>query len=148
MARYKVWLVLGAMLGCLAVVLGAFGAHGLEGALESQRSTGDGLSEADIARQLANWETAARYQMYHALALFGVGLLAARRCSVSIHVAGASMTLGTLIFSGCLYALVLTGQRWLGAVVPIGGVLMIVGWVCLGIAAVRHQDPAGPTACG
>jgi uncharacterized membrane protein YgdD (TMEM256/DUF423 family) len=58
-----------------------------------------------------------------------------------LHSAGLSMTLGTLIFSGCLYALVLTGERRLGAVVPIGGALLIVGWILLAIAALRSKNP-------
>jgi uncharacterized membrane protein YgdD (TMEM256/DUF423 family) len=137
--RYKLWLLLGALLGCLAVVLGAFGAHGLQGALEARQSAGE-ISEVEMTRRLANWETAARYQMYHALALLAVGLLAARRCGVAINVAAAAFTLGVLIFSGCLYALVLTGQKWLGAVVPIGGAFMILGWVWL-VVAVWREPP-------
>jgi uncharacterized membrane protein YgdD (TMEM256/DUF423 family) len=131
---HRLWLVLGAVLGGLAVICGAFGAHGLEAALEES-----GLSDAD-RRQLENWETASRYQIYHALALLAVGLLAARRGGPTIHAAGAAMTLGTVIFSGCLYALVLTGQRWLGAVVPIGGTLLVVGWICLAAAILRRSD--------
>src|SRR4051794_880434 len=117
-ASSKTWLLIGTVFGGLAVMLGAFGAHALK----------------DIEpRQLANWETAARYQIYHGLALMVVGLLVAGRDSRLIHVGGACMVAGTIIFSGCLYLLVLTGQRWLGAVVPIGGTLMIVGWVCVAI---------------
>jgi uncharacterized membrane protein YgdD (TMEM256/DUF423 family) len=129
-ARYKIWLFCGAALGCLAVILGAFAAHGLKSYL--------GVTGDEWTAKQSNWETAARYEMYHALALLAVGLLAARRDSWAIHLAGAGMTLGTLIFSGCLYALVLTGQKALGAVVPIGGALMILGWVCLAIAVARE----------
>jgi uncharacterized membrane protein YgdD (TMEM256/DUF423 family) len=130
--RYKLWLALGALSGCLAVVLGAFGAHGLESAL---------ADDSQLADKLANWETAARYQMYHALALLAVGFLAARRCGLAINLAGLAFTLGTLIFSGCLYALVLSGQRWLGAVVPIGGMLMIAGWLALLVAVLGDRQP-------
>jgi uncharacterized membrane protein YgdD (TMEM256/DUF423 family) len=119
------WLFIAALLGGLAVACGAFGAHGLK----ARFAVDDPM--------LANWETAARYQMYHALALLAVGLLAARSPSRLLNLTGLSMTLGTLIFSGCLYALVLTGERRLGAVVPLGGVLLIVGWVFLAIAAFR-----------
>ena len=124
--RYKLWLVTGAVFGALSVACGAFGAHGLKQSLNRE--------------QLEIWETAARYQMYQGLGLLAVGLLAMRHCRAPIHCAGATMAVGSLIFSGCLYALVLTGQRWLGAVVPIGGVLMIVGWICLAIAAFRHGE--------
>ena len=143
-SRYKIWLVTGASLGCLAVAFGAFGAHGLESAFKNQ-ATNQELGEQQIAAKLANWETAARYQMYHALALLGVGILTARRCTLAVNIAGVAFTLGVLIFSGCLYALVLSGQRWLGAIVPIGGTLLIVGWVCLLVAAFQDTNvPAGP----
>jgi uncharacterized membrane protein YgdD (TMEM256/DUF423 family) len=134
--RYKFWLVIGSLLGLLAVVFGAFGAHALELRLEKGHS-----SASDVHDLLATWDVAARYQMYHALALLAVGLLAVRRCGLAIHLAGSAMTLGTLIFSGCLYALVLTGEKWLGKIVPIGGLMMIVGWICLLIAAMLHSEP-------
>src|SRR5262245_2894517 len=141
LSRYKLWLLTGAIFGCLSVVLGAFGAHGLESRLKANTS----LTEAERSHLLEVWDTAAQYQIYHALALLGVGLIAARRCGIAIHLAGAAMTLGTLIFSGCLYGLVLTGEKWLGGIVPIGGGLMIVGWACLIIAVLK--DAASP-ACG
>jgi uncharacterized membrane protein YgdD (TMEM256/DUF423 family) len=118
----KTWLFVGALLGAAAVAAGAFGAHYLKNVLKAD------------AQELANWETAARYQMYHALALLVVGLVASRQPAALLHWAGGAMTLGTVIFSGCLYALVLTGQRRLGAVVPIGGTLLIIGWLCLAAA--------------
>lgn len=124
------WVVIGAVLGGLGVAMGAFGAHGLEVHLAK--------SGNDSARLLGIWDTASEYQMMHALALLAVGLLAARGGGRSVWLAGMAMTLGTLVFSGCLYALVLSGQKWLGAVVPIGGVLMIVGWVFLAVGAVRE----------
>ena len=120
------WLFVAAFLGGLAVACGAFGTHGLKDRLP--------------AAELANWETAARYQMYHALALLAIGLLASRSPSRLLNLAGLSMMLGTLIFSGCLYALVLTGERRLGAVVPIGGVLLIVGWALLAVAVFRSAS--------
>ena len=126
------WLLTGAVLGALAVACGAFGAHVLKGQFAA-----DGLLSQADEQQLQTWETAARYQMYHSLALLTVGLLAARRPATALHLAGSAMTAGTLIFSGCLYALVLTGQRWLGAVVPIGGVLLMVGWICLAVAVAK-----------
>lgn len=138
MPRYKLWLLLGALLGGLSVALGAFGAHGLR-----DEYLADGFTDDEL-RRLENWETAARYQMYHALALLAVGFVAARRCGLAVNLAGAAMTLGTFIFSGCLFALVLTGQKWLGAVVPIGGVLMIVGWAALLVAV--WQDRFGGAA--
>jgi len=128
--RSNPWLVIAAILGGLAVALGAFGAHGLEARLAGP----DRVLSAAAERQMANWETAARYQMYHALALFAVGGLATIQPRTAVHCAGACLTAGTLIFSGCLYALVLSEQRFLGAVVPLGGVLLLIGWVTLAYA--------------
>jgi uncharacterized membrane protein YgdD (TMEM256/DUF423 family) len=147
--RYKTWLVVGALFGAFAVVCGAFGAHGLRSALERGQVSATSQvanQEQIIERRLENWETAARYQMYHALALLAVGWLASHRCTLAIHLAGTAMTFGTLIFSGCLYVVVLTGETWLGRIVPIGGGLMIVGWICLAYAALTYDKvgPAGP----
>jgi uncharacterized membrane protein YgdD (TMEM256/DUF423 family) len=136
------WLLIGAILAGLAVAAGAFGAHGLKAHFSADGS----LSPSD-EQQLANWETAARYQMYHGLALLAVGLLAAHRQSRVLDAAGFAFTAGVLIFSGCLYALVLTGHRWLGAIVPIGGALFLLGWlllawtVCLRGACGSRSEP-------
>ena len=85
------------------------------------------------------FETAARFQMYHALALLATGLLAMRRRTRWVVAAGALFALGTLLFSGSLYALALTGAGMLGAVAPVGGVCLMAGWGMLGIAAVRRE---------
>lgn len=145
--RYKLWLVLGAVAGCLAVVLGAFGAHGLQMHLKKSVAADSSLSESEraakVTRQLDNWETAARYQMYHALALLAVGLLAARRCGRAINLAGIAFTLGMLAFSGWLYATVLIGRPLLVLIVPSGGALLIVGWACLIVAVLKDPVAAG-----
>ena len=124
----KTWLVLGASLGVLGVAAGTFGAHALP---EYLRAAG---ADSDLARRQVWWETGVRYQMYHALALIGVAWVADRRKSILPSLAGGSMFVGTLIFSSCLYALALTGQTFIGAIVPIGGVLFIVGWILLALA--------------
>lgn len=126
----KTWLVLGAWLGGLAVALGAFGAHGLPWYFE-QLDRADAL----LTKALANWEIAARYHMYHALAMVAVGVLADRKRHWLLDAAGICFFFGILIFSGCLYALALTDVKRLGAIVPIGGVLYIVGWLLLALAA-------------
>ena len=107
--------VLGALFAGAAVGAGAFGAHGLRG-----RLTPDLL---DI------FETAVRYQMYHALALLAVALGALRWPGGLLPLAGWLFVAGMVIFSGSLYVLSLSGIRWLGAITPIGGVLLIVGWL-------------------
>jgi len=111
--------------GFLAVAFGAFGAHGLR-----ERLTPD---------LLAIFEVGVRYQMYHALALFGVALALERWPAPALHVAGWSFIAGTLVFSGSLYILTLTGQRWLGAITPIGGVAFLIGWGALAWAAWSTQ---------
>ena len=115
------WATVGAVLGGLAVALGAFGAHGLR----------DRLSPAD----LATFDTGARYQMYHALALLAVAWLADRAPSRAVQTAGWAFLCGTLVFSGSLYLLTLGGLRWMGAVAPLGGVTFLVGWAALALAA-------------
>lgn len=149
----KTWLVLGACLAALAVTLGAFGAHGLPW---YYRTLDVAASEA--ARRSENWEIAARYHMYHALAIIAVGVLADRRRMWLLDAAGLSFFCGILIFSGCLYALALTGTKILGAIVPIGGVSFLVGWMLLALAGKRFhntdtsphsdrgQQPSGPAA--
>lgn len=124
----KTWLVLGASLGLLGVAAGTFGAHALP---EYLRAAG---ADSDLSRRQVWWETGVRYQMYHALALIGVAWVADRRKSLLPSLAGISMFVGTLIFSGCLYAFALTGQTFIGAIVPIGGVLFIAGWILLALA--------------
>ncbi len=137
----KTWLVLGACLGALAVGLGAFGAHGLPKYYDLLDLTaGDALRH----RGLANWEIAARYHIYHALALVLVGVLADRQRLWLLDAAGVAFFFGILIFSGCLYALSLTSTKILGAIVPMGGVLFIVGWVLLALAGNQFAAPESP----
>ena len=120
----RLFLTIGALLGGVAVAAGAFGAHGLKAFLEAQG-------------QAANWETAARYALFHSLATVAVGTLAAVRPAPGLTAAGWCFLVGTAIFSGCLFALALSGVKLLGAVVPIGGVLLIVGWCLLAYAGWR-----------
>lgn len=107
----------------IAVAAGAFGAHALK----------ERLNEQD----LATWETAARYQVTHALALLFVSRMLARGVA-GTALAGWGFVVGTIVFSGSLYLLVLLDQRWLGAVTPIGGVAFIAGWLALAAAMARH----------
>lgn len=120
----RTFVILGATLGLLAVAAGAFGAHALR-----ERLTPPDLSV---------FETAARYQMYHALALLLVGGLAGRWPGGLWAAGGWLFVVGTLVFSGSLYLLALTGVRWLGAVTPFGGACLLGGWGCLALAALRE----------
>ncbi|NEQ12190.1 MAG: DUF423 domain-containing protein, partial [Moorea sp. SIO4E2] len=92
-------------------------------------------------RALEIFQTGARYQMYHALALMLVALLLSRAevAQTSLTVAGSAFIAGIAIFSGSLYALSLTGIKWLGAIAPLGGAALILGWGCLAIAAFSFQ---------
>jgi uncharacterized membrane protein YgdD (TMEM256/DUF423 family) len=121
--------IVGAVFGLFAVLLGAFGAHGLE-----DRVTAD---------RLAIWETAADYLGWHATTLLVIGLLGGRLSARRLTgFAGWCMSGGALIFSGSLFVLVLSGQGAWGAVTPIGGLLLALGWALLGAAALRGQAAA------
>ncbi len=122
------WLALSGLSGFLAVLLGAFGAHGLSGQLA-------GVAEG--AKRLGWWETAAHYQLIHALAL---GLVAAIIGRVPrARYAGRAFTLGSLLFSGSLYAMALGGPRWLGMLTPLGGLSLLVGWGVLAWCGARRE---------
>jgi len=115
-------ILLAALFGFVGVACGAFGAHGLRGRLS--------------AELLANWNTAAQYQMVHALALFGTGILLLMSPGRKlIALSGVCFTAGIVIFSGSLYILALTGHKWLGAITPIGGLSLLAGWLLLAIAS-------------
>lgn len=120
----RLFFSLGAVSGAIAVAAGAFGAHGLR-----LRLTPD---------LLAIFDTAARYQMFHALALLAAGWAVSRWPGTSARAAGWCFLAGTMVFSGSLYALSLSGIRALGAITPVGGVLFIAGWLLLAIAAWRR----------
>lgn len=127
------WLRMGAIWGFLAVSMGAFGAHGLQ---DRFHSLGDQPGGLTTERLQANFQTAAQYHMYCALALLAVGVLAATgRSTTALQAAGWLLLLGSLIFSGSLYILAVTGLRWLGAITPIGGIAMLAGWLALAVAA-------------
>jgi uncharacterized membrane protein YgdD (TMEM256/DUF423 family) len=117
----RLWLGIAAVNGALAVMAGAFAAHGLKARLSP-----------DL---LAVWETGARYHMYHALAMALAADAGAPKGNKNL--APALFLGGIVLFCGSLYALALTGVTWLGAITPAGGVLFIAGWICLAISAFR-----------
>ncbi|CAN5617069.1 DUF423 domain-containing protein [soil metagenome] len=119
----RIFWILGCAFGFLAVAAGAFGAHALRGRLSPE--------------YVAVFETAVRYQMYHALALLGVTWAGTQWSGSRAALAGWLFTAGIVIFSGSLYILTLTGMRWLGAITPIGGVLLLLGWLVLAASAMR-----------
>lgn len=121
----KFWIVCGSLLGFLGVAAGAFGAHGLEGRLPTA--------------SLQTYEVAVRYQLYHALALILVGLLATHQPSTAAQVAGWAFLAGIVIFSGCLYSWVFSGIKLWAMIVPVGGVAFLVGWIALAVAGGRGR---------
>jgi uncharacterized membrane protein YgdD (TMEM256/DUF423 family) len=114
---------LGALFALAAVAAGAFGAHALRDRLTPER--------------LAVFETAARYQMFHALGLVAVAWALTRWPGPLPVWAGWLFATGTVLFSGSLYLLALTGTRWWGAVTPLGGAAFLAGWLCLALSARR-----------
>jgi uncharacterized membrane protein YgdD (TMEM256/DUF423 family) len=122
--EWTIWIALGGISGGLAVASGAFGAHALRERLSPE--------------SLAIFETGARYQMYHAMALLAVGLLAVKIDSLALKTAGIAFAAGTLLFSGSLYTLALTGARQWGMVTPVGGLAFLVGWGALVFAALSR----------
>ncbi len=117
------WITAGALLGALTVVFGAFGAHALKERLSPE--------------QLAWWETAVQYQAYHSIALVLFGLFRERRAGGGL--AGVCFLVGTVSFSGTLYAMALGAPRWFGAITPLGGTALIVGWLAFAAAALRSR---------
>ena len=117
----RTFFILGAASAFVGVAAGAFGAHGLKSRLD--------------ADMLNTFEVGARYQMYHAFALFVAAWAQGRWPGGAAMWAGWLFVVGTLLFSGSLYVLSLTGLRWLGAVTPLGGLAFLLGWLCLAVAA-------------
>lgn len=123
----KMFLLIAAISGLLAVVLGAFGAHGLKSRL--------------VEDLLAVYQTGVQYHFYHTLALLAAGVLLLRYPDAAmLNWSGWLFVAGILIFSGSLYILAVTGVRWLGAITPIGGLAFIGGWLCMAVAIFKHID--------
>lgn len=113
-------LIMGALLATVGITLGAFGAHALKASLSPEA--------------LGWWQTGVQYQMWNA-----IGLVALATLPLRVRVAGLLIGSGTVIFAGSLYLMALTDVRWLGAVTPLGGLLMIAGWVVVSWQAIRSK---------
>jgi len=118
-------LVIAALLGAAAVLLGAFGAHALRDTLDE--------------RALAIWHTAVEYQFWHVLAAVAVALLARDGASTCLRIAAVAFIAGIALFSGSLYALALGAPRIVGVVTPFGGVAFVAGWIALAVHAWTHR---------
>lgn len=125
--KARTFLIGGTLLMFAGVASGAFGAHALKAIID------------EPSRQ--TWQTATEYLFYHALGLIGLSLwLENRTLTKTIRLAGWSLLIGCLLFSGSLYIMVLTGIRWLGMITPLGGVMMLLGWISWSIAAIRDSS--------
>jgi len=128
--NYRTTLLSAGLMGLIAVGLGAFGAHALRASLLER-----GMTSA--------WETAARYQLIHAMVLFAAAAwLRMSQGSVQERLgwATACWVIGTVLFSGSLYVLALGGPRWVGPITPLGGVFLLVGWLCVVAAAFAKEN--------
>ena len=121
----KFWFVLAAAFGFLSVALGALGAHSLKSILD------------EYGRSI--FEKAVLYQMFHAMALFAVGLVQLTVKSASLLTAGCLFSVGIFLFSGSLYLLAITGMRWLGAITPFGGISFLLGSIWFGYGILRAK---------
>jgi uncharacterized membrane protein YgdD (TMEM256/DUF423 family) len=122
----KLFIIIGAVNAFLAVAIGAFGAHGLEGKVP--------------AKYLETWQTGVTYQMFHAVGILIIGILLGNLPATSLlSWSGWLMLIGIILFSGSLYVLTLTQISVLGAITPLGGVSFLVAWVLLIIAAVKYM---------
>lgn len=121
----RIFFIIGVIYGFLAVALGAFGAHGLEGKISE--------------KALTNWEKAVQYQMFHTIVLLFIGLLFTKMESSSLTLAGWFFSLGVILFSGSLYFYATTGQKFLAMITPFGGLSFLIGWVMLGYAVIKHS---------
>ena len=110
------WISIAAVSGALAVMAGALGAHGLEGRLTPE--------------QIGSWSTASQYHLLHSIVLLALALFALQT-GKEIRISGSLFVAGTVMFSGSIYLLLLTEQKWLGPVTPLGGLFLIAGWVSL-----------------
>jgi uncharacterized membrane protein YgdD (TMEM256/DUF423 family) len=119
----RIFFAIGAVSAFIGVAAGAFGAHGLKSRVSTE--------------MLTIFEVAVRYQMYHAFALIVVAWAYTRWPGTPVIASGVLFIIGTLIFSGSLYLLSLSGLRWLGAITPLGGLALLAGWLCLVWAALR-----------
>ncbi len=128
---HKGFLVTAAFMGAIAVMLGAFGAHALKSMIADETS-------------LNAFETAVRYQFYHVFALALTGVLYAGYPNKSLKAAGQLFIIGTIFFSGSLYLMTygtVSGHsiKWAGPVTPLGGIMLIIGWLCLGLGMMKKR---------
>jgi uncharacterized membrane protein YgdD (TMEM256/DUF423 family) len=119
----RIFFIIGSLSACMGVAAGAFGAHMLKARLQPE--------------MLAVFEVGVRYQMYHAFALFIASWAFSKWSSVHATAGGYFFIGGTILFSGSLYLLSISGLKWLGMLTPIGGIMFMAGWICCALAALK-----------
>lgn len=119
------WVMIGSATGFVGVAMGAFGTHA--------------LARAYSEKTVAIWQTGAQYQMYHALAIIGFGIWSGLHPNSTDKLPGWAFTVGTALFSGSLYLLALTDIKELGAITPIGGLALMLGWLTFALSAFRYR---------
>lgn len=137
----KYWIVLASLLAALSVGLGAYHAHGFKKELDGLTSAGT-ISADEAKKRLDNCEVGVRYQMFNALALLAIGTVAMNRPSRLLNISGVLLVLGMCLFSGGLYLFAFTGNIGHFAIIPSGGLLQIIGWISLAVAALKLPEPA------
>ena len=147
--RGENWVGIGAVLGALAVTIGAFGAHGLKPSVEATRAMSPSDREA-TERRLETFETGVRYHAYHALAIVGLGVFAmqAPRGGRVLDRAGWLFVAGIALFSGSLYGIGVGGPKTLGMVAPLGGLALIAGWIAFATGALDRREVAHQPTTG
>ncbi|HEX6985380.1 MAG TPA: DUF423 domain-containing protein [Planctomycetaceae bacterium] len=145
----RLWGTTGAVLAALAVILGAYGAHGADDLLVRVHKSAEpkvvaGQEMPASYKYLQDFRTAAAYQMTHAIAVILAGLLGRRGTArIFAHAAAGCFVAGVLLFCGSLYVLAMTGATWLGMVAPFGGLSFIAGWILFAIAAAFPRSSPG-----
>ncbi len=120
----RIFFIIGAISAFVSVVAGAYGSHGLKGKIS--------------AEMLATFEIAVRYQMYHALGLIAVCFASIQWPGRLMFLAGCLFIAGTVLFCGAIYLYCLSGTKWFGPLTPIGGAILMAGWLCLAAGAIKH----------
>lgn len=142
------WLKCAGVMGALAVIVGAFGAHGVDSYFEEKYADTPeknltGMTVPASWKYMQDYQTGVRYHFYHVIGLLAVGLLLRERRCRALEIAGWCFLSGIVLFSGSLYVLTLTGQTWLGMVTPFGGLAFIAGWGAVVAGAATSQSEIG-----
>ncbi len=146
----KFWIALGASLAGFSVIMGAFGAHGVERVFDANYTTRIQNQESSdnekvktreeyVEKHMESWNTASRYMTYHALGIIFIGMLFGQSPAARLQFSATCFVIGIILFSGLLYALTFTDIKMLGMIVPMGGTAFILGWLVLAFSVWNHK---------